>query len=411
MGQSLSNFDAVLKDLYLGPIRKQLNSKTVLLTELERDEENIEGRNALLPASVSRNLGIGARAENATLPTAGQQGYEQIKIPMRYNYGRIQVSGPTIAASKSNKGAFVKAVDSEIKGLVRDLRKDINRQMHSDGTGFLCKAAGADDATPANVDPYLWAKATKYIDNNMVLELMDTDLTTVHTTAGITINGPAVTSTAIAWDAGTQAGSAAGDYYGRYGSVVDGGVFLEITGLAGIIDDGNILGQAGSAYWIHNIDATATTVWQSKVYDNSGTNRALTLSLMQEAYDAVEEEGGGTVSFILTSYALRRKFVDLLVADKRFVNTDLKLDGGYKGVEFNGIGLVPDTDSPSYRMNFVDKETLKIYRMSDFDWMDKDGAILNRVSGVDAYEATLYLYAVLGCEARNRNSSLRDLTE
>jgi len=41
--------------------------------------------------------------------------------------------------------------------------------------------------------------------------------------------------------------------------------------------------------------------------------------------------------------------------------------------------------------------------------MEEDGAVLSRVSGVDAYEAILYYYATLGCKAPSHNCALVDL--
>jgi hypothetical protein len=56
-------------------------------------------------------------------------------------------------------------------------------------------------------------------------------------------------------------------------------------------------------------------------------------------------------------------------------------------------------------------ETMKIYRSSDFDWMDQDGAVLRRVSGVDAYGATLFHYGDLGVSQRNGNIVYKGIRE
>ena len=58
---------------------------------------------------------------------------------------------------------------------------------------------------------------------------------------------------------------------------------------------------------------------------------------------------------------------------------------------------------------FLDESSLELYRMSDFDWMDKDGSVLSRVAGVDAYEAVLYKYATLGTGCANNNTLVTDL--
>ena len=58
---------------------------------------------------------------------------------------------------------------------------------------------------------------------------------------------------------------------------------------------------------------------------------------------------------------------------------------------------------------FLTLKDLHMYRMSDYQWMDKDGAVLARISGYDAYEAVLFRYAELGCKRRNSHGVLCDL--
>jgi hypothetical protein len=48
--------------------------------------------------------------------------------------------------------------------------------------------------------------------------------------------------------------------------------------------------------------------------------------------------------------------------------------------------------------------------MSDYDWMTKDGAILSRITGYDAYEAVLFRYSELGTKRRNSQGVITDLS-
>jgi len=87
----------------------------------------------------------------------------------------------------------------------------------------------------------------------------------------------------------------------------------------------------------------------------------------------------------------------------------MDLDGGFKALEYNGIPWVPDADCPNNTVFFVDTEHLQIMQMSDWSWMDRDGAILSRVSGSDAYEAVLYWYADLATDKPKAHAFLRDV--
>jgi hypothetical protein len=87
----------------------------------------------------------------------------------------------------------------------------------------------------------------------------------------------------------------------------------------------------------------------------------------------------------------------------------MTLDGGWKALEYNGIPLTVDNDAIDGEMYFLTLKDMQIYRMADYNWMQKDGAILSRISSKDAYEATLFRYAELGTSRRNTHGVLCDL--
>jgi hypothetical protein len=175
-----------------------------------------------------------------------------------------------------------------------------------------------------------------------------------------------------------------------------------LTGMNGLQG----LPESTYAWWKANLISHSSGRYQGQ--------RALTTDLMQKAVDKVEEQlsddlgGALSPSIILTTRAIRRKYVDLLVADKRFVDWKV-MDGGYKVVEFNGIPIVVDNDAHDGEMYFLYEPALQIYQMSDLEWMERDGNVLDRVSGYDAYEATLFWYAEVGCSRRNVHSLITDL--
>jgi hypothetical protein len=49
--------------------------------------------------------------------------------------------------------------------------------------------------------------------------------------------------------------------------------------------------------------------------------------------------------------------------------------------------------------------------MSDWEFMEEDGAVLNRVPNTDAYEGTLFLYAELATDGRNAHAKIGSLAE
>lgn len=113
---------------------------------------------------------------------------------------------------------------------------------------------------------------------------------------------------------------------------------------------------------------------------------------------------------IILTHGLRRSYLDNLVPDKQFVNT-LEMDGGFRVIEYNMIPVVPDVDATYGRMYFIDTDTFAVYRMSDYFWIDHDGSILLRIPNKDSYQATLALYAEMGCTSPNRSAVITNLLE
>ena len=107
---------------------------------------------------------------------------------------------------------------------------------------------------------------------------------------------------------------------------------------------------------------------------------------------------------------MRDKYVELAVNERHWYNT-MEIDGGFEAVEYNGLPLVPDPQCKHNRIYFIVPDTMRIFRSADFDWMDRDGAVLRKVNNRDVYEATLFHYGDLGCVTRNGNGLLTDLFE
>lgn len=413
MAFDLSAAGNVLKTRYLGPIREQLNNKTILMNKINRKDQSISGKSFTIPLHTSRNASAGVgRADGGTLPTAGNQGYETAVVPNAYLYGRIEITGPTIRAARDNAGAFVEAVKSEVNGLTRDFSRAFNRQLHGDGRDALAFWNGADNATPATVDDDQ-GNAFVHLPSagTLTCDLIDAsdDTTKLGDSIVTTLGAKGASSYSLAWT-GVVAGSADGDYL-----VLEDTLGYQLMGIAGIIDDGDPVVPAGGGTktGLHGLAVATKTFWKAQMFENSGTKRDLTLALMQEPLSAIATNSDfdeSDVKFLLSNYNIRDKYVSLLVADKRFVNT-MTLDGGFKAVDFNGIPLVPDPQCKRSGIFYVVPESLVILRTSDFDWAEKDGAVLSRVANKDAYEAYMFHYGNLACVARNANAYLGDLTD
>jgi hypothetical protein len=84
-GANLTTLSDILKEYYLGPVAEQLNNEVLLLSRLESKSEDLVGKRAYVPLHVSRSGGIGARAEDAALPSAGNQDYDKAVYDLKYS--------------------------------------------------------------------------------------------------------------------------------------------------------------------------------------------------------------------------------------------------------------------------------------------------------------------------------------
>jgi hypothetical protein len=110
MGATLTSVNAILKEIYEGNINNQLNEERVTIKRIERTAEGtstdaVGGKYVTFPIRTQRNAGISYRAENTQLAPAGQQGLKAATEQLKYGYGRVRLTGQTIALADSNRQA------------------------------------------------------------------------------------------------------------------------------------------------------------------------------------------------------------------------------------------------------------------------------------------------------------------
>lgn len=416
-GATKTTADSALKEDYQPLVREQINNDVPLLTYVEKNTKDVEGRRAVLSIHVTRNSGIGSRAENGTLPTAGSQGYTEERVQMYYHYGRGQISGPLIRAAASDKGSFERALDAETKKIVNDLKRDVNRQVWGTGDGVIAQAA----LTTSSLQVFLASSvsgATTAASDVQFRQLevgMLVDIGTIATptmkTSGNAIVRTGNESTRGYWIELTAVATTSGDNFifrsgNGGGPGTTGASQKEMTGLQLIVD---------STGTLFNVNPTTYPVWAASEFGNSGTNRSISETLMAQAVQDVNINSGTWPNLAITHHGVFRAYANLLLGLKRFNNT-VSLKGGYSaGIPFmagggSEIPVVTDRDAPANSMYFVNTEHLTEFMASDWEFMQEDGAVLSRVSGVDGYEFILFKYGELATDQRNTHAKLTDIT-
>lgn len=136
---TLEGAEALMKDVYVGPIVEQINQKTYAIDQIERDSAHLDGsgKRSIIPVHVNRNRGRGSRGDNADLPVPGHQEDKDAIVKTRYHYYGMEISDPAVEGSKTTQGAFANLMTRETQALAQDMRKDMNRQVFGNGTGAL----------------------------------------------------------------------------------------------------------------------------------------------------------------------------------------------------------------------------------------------------------------------------------
>jgi hypothetical protein len=402
MAQTLSTYDALLKEFYEGTARETLNNDVPLFKELDESDRAWSGRRVIFPFHTARNSGIGARAENGTLPTAGNQGTLQSVISSTYNYARIQLTGQVL---HSGPNVFAEALGFEMEGAMNDLKVDCARQTWGMGDGRIAQV-GADAAASSQISLYnRFAEpgqpGARYLSVGQSIDLgslADPDqdgasesisLVSISQDAGTTVD----TVTTVATNTTSQCDT----FVFNAGA---GGAGVEMMGVQALVDvytQANMWGSNafyGSA--VQGINRAANSAFDALVLGNGGVKRVLDGILIQTALDRIHEETGHEADLIMGHHTVVRKFLDSVSSDRRYGSP--VFDAGFDKLSYNGIPIRRDRLAPYNSLLVMKKEALKMYTLQDLEWAADDGNILKPVADTDAYNAYLRIYRNLGLD-------------
>jgi hypothetical protein len=406
-GQGILTFASEALKLVYGDLHEQLRDKNPALEFIEASAQNItrNGKEVIFDTHIGRNQGIGARGVREKLPIAGAQKYKQAHLYLKNLYGAIEVDGQLFEQAADDYNAFINVVDMEIKGLKRDLAKDLNRQIYGDGSGKLAVVTAQPSGTTLTVD------STDWLEEGMVIDVVDPstgvkqqsgaassiEITAINeTTKVITVTGTLGTF---------NTNISANDIIVRSSNGVNS-FGKELTGL------GAIVSATGE---LHEIDPATTPVWAATevALGSSGTPGTLTELNLINLVQSVDKKGGD-VDVFLASPGVYNAYWNLLQGFRQFTN-GAGLTGGQRSFTFEALGkpirFVSDYAAPKGTLYALSSKELVINRKKDWSWMDRDGSMWSRVADTDAYEARIYQYSEIGTYRRNAHAKLSNIAE
>lgn len=396
-GFTMTEAQEILKRDYLPVIREQLPTRTPLYSRITKGTEDVVGSEARLSLRIGRNQGVGARGTGQALPVAGGQRYKQIGVETKNIYGRLMIDGKIFKAAKSNQGAFLNAVEGEMKGLLEGLQWDLNRELFNTAKGTLATVAAVTGNT-LTITASNASYKTRWVYKDEIIDIFNEDDSVV--ALGRTITAVSKSASTITVDGAAVTVAAGGGYITRAGART-----YELIGLTDVMTPNTSL---------YGIDRSlaANAYFNPQVLGNSGTNRAISEVLLQTALDEAEINAGANITLMISSHGVRRAYQDLLQALKRYVEPK-QLAGGWSSLDYNGLPWVTDPDCAANKIYMLDESTFKIHTMIPevFIWGEEDNLILRQVIGYDAYEAFMVGYLELVCDTPAKQVVLADITE
>jgi len=423
MGQDVSNYTEVLKTVYEKGIIDSLNQEQPTLQLMNRETEGWSGKQVEFPVKLKRNFSASATAEGNILHDAGQQEYGLFQIPVRYNHGRIRLTAAVMKASESSKGAFGRALGTEVDGLVEDLADYRGRVIFGAGKGILAYVNDADpdgDTTLPLDNPggiVGTVNGARFLSPGMYIAFVDPATGNLRSTAaGRTVTSVAATGLSITVTM-TGATDVADSDWVVIAQTATSGVDniakttynKEQMGLSGMVDTTTYVST------FHGIDRSTSPGdhLQSTVIGSVG---ALSADVIQRAIDTVAQRARGKTDCIVCEHSVARAYAIMMENDRRYsggslINPDAgtKLAKG-RNLEFGGIPILPDKYAPYGEMFGLQKDTFTRWILTEGEWADETGDILRFVTDQDTYEGVYRIFDNFSCEKGNANWRLTGIT-
>lgn len=416
---AVSAFNEVLKIDYEKGIIDALNNEQPLLAQIQKDSESWTGQKVVFPTRLKRNFSAAATTEGYKYHTPGKQQYKDWEIPCKYAHGSIRLTAQVIQSSMKSKGAFTRALGSEIDGLVEDMANYRGRAVWGWGKGVLCLVNGdPGTGTTITVDaPHGVAGAdngARFIQPGMYVAFINPSSGAIRAGSARTVDTIAADGKSFDITAACDAAVADNDYVvvamqSDTSDVNETTYDREIMGMLGLVDTTTYVST------LHGIDRSTAPgdFLQSVAIASVG---ALSADVMQRALDTVAQKARGKTDAIWCEHAVRRAYQVMLENDRRYMSASLlRPDGGTvaaKGqdLDFGGIPIKTDKDCPYGMMFGLQYDTFTRWTLTEGEWADDHGNILRFVSGYDAYEAVYRVFDNVGCEAPQRNWKLSGIT-
>lgn len=398
----LTSVAPMLKEVWQNGHETAFSKEIVALSRIESTSDGMRedhtGRYVVIPLTVRRPQGIGARAERGILPLPGKTGYVGTRLEIQTQYGVGEITAQTLQLVDGEPGAAIDALDEELTNLRESFTKDYARQVYGKGDGVLAEVTSVTGTT-------IGVSSVQYLDEDMRLDTANTGLTaTVATNFIVT----AVDDSAGEIEVDDATGIVVGDFLVRNGNLNQ-----EITGFGALIDD---------TLAVQNLDPADERRWASIVKDTGAAHAYSELEVTAQ-FQRVRRQAGAekepTVCF--TEDGIERAIFSQLSTSREFHNT-VEFGHGYSALPFHrGSKTVPMVTDPDYpgagdgaatgEILGVHEPSVKVHKHEKgLHFAEETGSMfLPSTDRSDTWEFRIRQHSQLGVKQRNNHFRIKNV--
>lgn len=398
---STATIDGLLKDYYEDYVQEGVNNKNPMknIIETKLMDKQYGGRQFVYDAHVERNNSPMFTAEYGLFAEAGIQGHLQVKGDVRKLMGRVLLTPEAMADSARSSMAWEDARTNEFDNLIKDLARRDEIALIYDGRGVLCRinSATPNASTTLPVDSPGGVSGSvfgsRFVANGIYVGAINPATGALRSTVRKVSSLP-TSGSSIVLDAVGGSDWADNDYLVKCanGSVtdpLDTEYENAFWGMLALVDDGT--------YRTDYFGVDRDLFDYVSAYVNASTG-ALSIDTLQMLSDVTDQRMGGVCSLLLMHHSIRRVYLKLLEADRRYSGEKLTVPDGATVAFKQGditLGEVPIKvirDFPYGMIMGLDVEQMGLcqYVSEKGKWVDEDGRILVRAgqgsSARDAFE-------------------------
>jgi hypothetical protein len=400
MGADTTALSGLAKDVFEQGISEGVNNSFPLTEEFPVEQVDWKGGlGHKFSHHHGRNVSPFFAGEDSAYPVAGQQLHSQGRIDMRKMMARLRMTEEAMADLVSSEASFRNGMTDEKTRLVDDIARREEHALGMDGRGVLALVDSGSSGTTIELDaPGNIAGndfGNRFIDVGMYIAAVNPATgalrSNVEKVTAVNSDGSDVTVEADpSWTENDYIVHAANT---SVTDILDTSYEKAYWGLPALIDDGT---NRDNYYGI-----LRSQVESLKSYVVSSVG-ALSLDVAQRTSDVVFQKLGGIINVILMHPSVRREYIKLLDADRRYTSGDLQNPNGGTRAFTQGDLSIGEVAIKALRsvglaqVYFLDtkKSGFKRYVAEPGKFMDRDGSVWVRegsgTTARHAYEATYF---------------------